>query len=80
VGNGATGFTATGDQTGSSGSPLNPLLGALQYGGGAAPTMALLAGSPAIDKGSSGSLTTDQRGRARPYDFPSVSNAPGGNG
>src|SRR5205823_4218292 len=51
IANGAAGFNAAGDQTGSSGSPLNPLLGPLQYRGGPAPTMPLLIGSPAVDKG-----------------------------
>jgi uncharacterized protein DUF11 len=45
----------------------NPQLGALQNNGGQTDTMALLAGSPAIDAGtSSGCPPTDQRGVARP--------------
>jgi CSLREA domain-containing protein len=51
----------------------NAAIGPLQDNGGYAPTRALLAGSPAIDagnpggcSGSSGTLTTDQRGVHRP--------------
>lgn len=45
----------------------NPQLGALQNNGGQTDTMALLAGSPAIDAGTnSGCPPTDQRGVARP--------------
>ena len=36
--------------------------------------------SPAIDKGASFGLTSDQRGVLRPIDFPSIPNAAGGNG
>jgi len=42
--------------------------------------MALLWGSPAIDEGKSFGLTTDQRGAPRPFDFPFITNAPGGDG
>ncbi len=56
-----------------------PLLGALQDNGGPTPTMALLAGSPAIDKGNSSGLTSDQRGGVRPFEK-SVANASGGDG
>lgn len=52
----------------------DPLLGPLQVNGGATQTLALLSGSPAIDSGApagctndlNASLTTDQRGWARP--------------
>ena len=54
------------------------MLGPLQDNSGPTPTMALLSGSPAIDKGGSGGPATDQRGRTRPYDFSSVVNASGG--
>ena len=57
---GATGLTGH-DLVG-----LNPDLGPLQDNGGPTPTLALLAGSPAIDAGSTtSSLATDQRGLAR---------------
>jgi hypothetical protein len=57
-----------------SGSPLtaDPLLGPLQNNGGPTPTMALGAGSPAIDVVSSGCLSTDQRGDPRPDNGESV--------
>ena len=74
--------TNTGDQVGTSASPVDPLLGTLGSNGGSTPTMALLTGSPAIDAGNpapvSDSLpppvpptlipcpTTDQRGFTRP--------------
>jgi hypothetical protein len=70
---GSSGFGTTGDQLN-----VSPLLGAFQNNGGPTPTMALLFGSPAIDKGNSFGLTTDQRGEPRPFDWPSVSNATGG--
>ncbi len=46
------------------GTPRDPLLGALQNNGGPTPTLALLANSPAIDRGRDDSSTgsTDQRG------------------
>jgi predicted outer membrane repeat protein len=44
----------------------DPMLGPLGYYGGQTTTMALLAGSPAIDEGNSFGLTTDQRGLPRP--------------
>ncbi len=76
---GSTGFTATGDQTGSITNPINPQLGPLQDNGGPTMTMALIQGSPCIDQGGSG-FGPDQRGMARPFDFPTVANASGGNG
>jgi CSLREA domain-containing protein len=74
---GTNGFTngVNNDQVGTSGSPLNPLLGPLANNGGPSETHALLAGSPALNNGDAcvtmGShcndpnipeLTTDQRG------------------
>jgi hypothetical protein len=56
----------------------NALLGPLQDNGGPTFTMALRTGSPAIDRGKNFGITTDQRGRARPYDFPNVANVTGG--
>ena len=53
----------------------NPGLGPLARNGGPAETHALLAGSPAIDKGNNFSLTTDQRGSTRPFDLTSVPDA-----
>ncbi|MDB6033280.1 MAG: Hemolysin-type calcium-binding region, partial [Verrucomicrobiales bacterium] len=68
------------DQAGTQASPLNPLLGSLASNGGLTPTMALLTGSPAIDKGNRFGLVTDQRGQLRPYDFAGIGNAAGGDG
>ncbi len=66
---GSSGWISS-DLTGTSSSPLNPLLGPLQNNGGPTQTMALLPGSPAIDAGdnNNGGLplpATDQRGFTR---------------
>jgi hypothetical protein len=84
---GSTGFTAATDHTGTVASPLDPKLdpNGLQNNGGPTKTIALLFGSPAIDKGTSagltGNLTTDQRGAGFPrtFDDTAVPNASGGN-
>ncbi len=56
------GLGAPGDQVG-----VNPRLGTLQGNGGPAFTQALMAGSPAIDKGLNSSCpSSDERGVARP--------------
>jgi hypothetical protein len=78
--NDSTGWGNLGDQLGSAGSPLNPLLSPLQDNSGPTLTMAPLPGSLAIDQGNSFGAVTDQRGRARPNENPSVPNAPGGDG
>lgn len=54
----------------------------LLLNGGMTPNHALRVGSPAIDAGGTANpaITTDQRGLPRPYDFPSLPNASGGNG
>lgn len=69
---GGTGFTpgTNGDLAGTLANPLDPRLGPLANNGGPTQTHALLAGSPAIDRGGNGALdpiglTTDQRGRRR---------------
>ncbi len=72
-------FISPGDLVGTSATPILPLLGPLQFNGGPVPTMQLLPGSPAIDKGKS-PISTDARGRFRPYDFPALVNASGGDG
>src|SRR5438477_2112730 len=82
------GFTAATDQTGTVASPLDPKLdpNSLQNNGGPTKTIALLFGSPAIDKATSlgltGNLTTDQRGTGfkRAFDDTSIANAAGGDG
>jgi hypothetical protein len=72
---------ATGDQIGTPGTPINPLLGPLANNGGPTQTRLPLTGSPAIDLGNPAAVsdadppappalvpcrTTDQRGFARP--------------
>ncbi len=64
-----------GDQFG-----VDPLLAPLANNGGQTQTHALMANSPAIDKGNSSGLTTDQRGFTRPVDNDSIPNATGGDG
>ncbi len=62
---------ANSNQVGSSGSPIDAMLGVLANNGGVTFTHALLPGSPAIDAGdntaaTNASLTTDQRGTGFP--------------
>jgi hypothetical protein len=68
---------ASGDQIGTA-SALSPMLGAFQNNGGPTDTQGLLSGSPAIDRGDSGSSSADQRGFLRPVDSPTILNT--GNG
>jgi hypothetical protein len=86
---GSTGFSAPTDQTGTTVSPLDPKLdpAGLQDNGGPTLTIALLFGSPAIDKGSGEVqpglfLLTDQRGSGFPrtFDDPEIANTTGGDG
>src|SRR5262249_17463114 len=67
---GSMGFTNPTDITGTSASPIDPKLDILQDNGGPTETVALLPGSPAVDKGTSvglfGSILTDQRGTGFP--------------
>jgi hypothetical protein len=66
-GTGSSGFSAAGDQVGTTADPINPRLGVLQNNGGPTATMALLPGSPAIGMGGGpNSPGTDQRGVSRP--------------
>ncbi len=79
IGN-TSGTTITGTTTGNI-LNQNAQLAPLGNNGGATQTHQLLAGSPAIDKGSAVSgITTDQRGFMRPFDDPAIANAAGGNG
>jgi Dockerin type I domain len=92
VRDGSTGFTAATDQSGTAAAPLDPkferiggfLLVQVQDNGGPTETIALVCGSPAIDKGTSngltGNLTTDQRGSgfARTVNDPGISHPSGG--
>ncbi len=60
---GSSGFTGTGDLTGTIAVPINPMLAALGPNGGPTQTHALNTGSPAIDQGNNPlALATDQRG------------------
>ncbi len=76
------------DIVGTSVSPIDPKLdpNGLQNNGGSTLTVALQSDSPALDKGTSngstGHLTTDQRGVGfvRTVDDPSIANAAGGDG
>ncbi|MFO0960935.1 MAG: choice-of-anchor Q domain-containing protein, partial [Isosphaeraceae bacterium] len=62
---GSTGWVAS-DLTGTADAPIDPLLAPLGDYGGPTWTMALLPGSPAINSGSSsGTPSTDQRGKPR---------------
>ena len=62
IGTQAGGFTSE-DIIGTAESPIDPLLDTLKDNGGNTQTIALLKGSPAIDRGSStDEITTDQRG------------------
>jgi CSLREA domain-containing protein len=76
---GANGFTAIGDQSGTNATPLNARLAPLADNGGKTGTHFLLPGSLAIDKGNSFGFTTDQRGFSRPVDL-APPNAVGGDG
>ena len=58
----------------------DPKLGPLADNGGPTKTQALLADSPAIDKGKSFGIAADQRGQTRPHDDASIANAAGGDG
>lgn len=66
---GGTGFTSgvNGDFVGTATNPIDPKLGPLANNGGRTKTHALLAGSPAIDRGDNANQTpTDQRGPGFP--------------
>ncbi len=80
--NDSSGWIPSTDQLGNTNTPINPLLGPLRDNGGPTFTVAPLAGSPAIDRGKASSFgtLTDQRGAPRPFDFPLISNASGGDG
>jgi uncharacterized repeat protein (TIGR01451 family) len=68
-GTGAPGFTAPGDQVGTTADPINPMLSAPGNYGGPTPTMVPLVGSPAIDAGDNTKAPpTDQRGLPRIVD------------
>ncbi|MEP6718389.1 MAG: choice-of-anchor Q domain-containing protein, partial [bacterium] len=66
----AGGFSGSGDKTGA-----NPMLAGLADNGGPTKTMALSAGSAAIDAGVATGATFDQRGLSRTVNDPGVPNA-----
>jgi hypothetical protein len=84
---GSTGFNRTGDQTGTHIAPLDPGLELdamnkplLKDNGGPTRTIALLAGSSALDKGRITGRFCDQRGVSRPMDDPAIANFTNGDG
>jgi len=78
--NGSAGWGAVGDQLGTSGNPINPMLLPLGMHGGLTPTMPPAPGSPTIDQCKNSGGFTDQRGRLRTYDNLSIFNATLGDG
>jgi uncharacterized repeat protein (TIGR01451 family) len=65
-GAGSAGFTAAGDQVGTSAKPINPMLGSPGNNGGPTPTLVPQLGSPAIDAGDgTNAPSRDQRGAPR---------------
>jgi hypothetical protein len=82
IADGSTGFInqVNDDQVGCLASPIDPLIGPLQMNGGFTPTHALSLQSPAINQGKCFGIHFDQRGRHRPYVFPNIPIAPGGDG
>lgn len=79
---GVSGITngTNGNQVGTPTNPIDPRLAPLAYNGGATQTHALMPDSPAIDKGNTSDLNTDQRGLARPVDLFNYPNAANGDG
>jgi hypothetical protein len=75
-----------GNQIGSAAAPINPLLGPLADNGGPTKTMALLAGSPALDHGGTDTVlaglgvSTDERGQPRVTSLGFVVTPAGGDG
>ena len=76
----STGFSPLTDMKGTNTALLPALTGPLQNNGGPTDTMLLLPGSPALDRGNTFALTTDQRSAARTRDDPASPNAVGGDG
>ncbi|GEM_PF-1680956 len=69
------------DQFGTNASPLDPRLSTLANNGGPTQTHALQVSpvlSPALDKGKSFGVTTDQRGMIRPFQYANLTAATGG--
>ena len=68
------------DQVGTAGAPKDPIIATLRNNGGTTFTMSPSYKSLVVNQGNSGGLTTDQRGYARPYPYPNIANAAGGDG
>ena len=77
IGDSGTGFSNTSDQVGTAATPIDAKLGLLQDNGGPTNTHALLAGSPALDRGKAFGLSTDQRGFSRTSGTANVSGGDG---
>lgn len=77
---GSEGLGATTNQLGSTPHPIDPRIGVFRDNGGATLTRAVLTRSPAIDRGNSPAVITDQGGEVRPYDNALIPNAASGNG
>ncbi len=78
VGAGSPTPTGSGNQIGTTGTPLDPKLAPLANYGGLTATHALIETSPAIDKGSNSfGGVYDQRGFSRAYDLPDSNGADG---
>jgi hypothetical protein len=77
-----SGASITDTAPGSTLTGVDPQLAPLAANGGATQTMKPTPGSPAVDMGSASGLGADQRGAARPFDVPTVTNsgAPGADG
>lgn len=69
---------ADGNQIGTQTNPINPRLEPLANNGGSTQTHSLMLNSPALDKGFSFDLNTDQRALARPVDLGNFPNASDG--
>lgn len=73
-----TTFDEANDQTGTTSSPINPLLGSLSFNNGQTMSHSLMVGSPALDKGFRFSFDIDQRNQPRPVDIVAIAPASGG--
>src|SRR5262249_8329009 len=81
-GTGGGGFGGAGsyDQVGSKANPFDPLLSTIGNYGGPTNTVYPQQVSPTIDQGYSGKRKTDQRGRKRPFEQPSLPRPASGDG
>jgi hypothetical protein len=70
-----SGATLNSTVAGSNITGLDPQLGILTENGGPTPTQVPAVTSPAIDQGKRALRGTDQRGRARPFDVPTIPNS-----